>query len=328
MIQTRYQTKMAFLVSPLAGQEQLRSFEPQDRFYQHRNLGDLDFREAEFDENTANHKSKSPLDEAISDGSLRNFFVKSGRYQTSGVLEENLINYELVRQSKFVSNFAPKFSNELLKLEGHMRAVNYPPGTDIVMQGEHSNLMGVLVKGKCDILVGGTVVGSLGSGDSFGETSLIGVLNKRPATIRTSTFCDVRLIYTSGFAKCVSMVPNMSNELERLKSVWSKVDPDPIRKEPTIDDDQAMRATKKFTEIWARRLQKQSIDETGGPSSPTSPRASRPLAQTAQTLMEMRRSNDGITSPIGHFRPGPKEKELRQTVNELKAELVKKRMKG
>ena len=47
------------------------------------------------------------------------------------------INYELVRQSKFISNFSCRFATELLKLDNCMRAVIYMPGKDVVVQGDH-----------------------------------------------------------------------------------------------------------------------------------------------------------------------------------------------
>ena len=71
-----------------------------------------------------------------------------------------------------------------------LRPMVFPPGDEILRQGEHGDCMYFLSAGEVDVLVNGMTVARLGAGSHFGETALI-QKEHRMATIRAAGYCEV-----------------------------------------------------------------------------------------------------------------------------------------
>jgi CRP-like cAMP-binding protein len=72
-----------------------------------------------------------------------------------------------------------------------LRHVAVPAGTAVFEQGDAGDGFYVITAGRADVVGGGTVVRSLGTGESFGEIALLRD-SPRTATIRAAT--DLALI--------------------------------------------------------------------------------------------------------------------------------------
>jgi CRP-like cAMP-binding protein len=83
-----------------------------------------------------------------------------------------------------------------------MRPAIYAPGDAILREGEYSDGVYFLSRGTVEVLSeqGKRTHGTLGSGDHFGELSLL--LNEpRTGTVRAVTFCDVFVLSKREFER-------------------------------------------------------------------------------------------------------------------------------
>eukprot|EP00927_Polykrikos_kofoidii_P042574 TRINITY_DN36588_c0_g1_i1.p1 TRINITY_DN36588_c0_g1~~TRINITY_DN36588_c0_g1_i1.p1 ORF type:complete len:236 (-),score=38.07 TRINITY_DN36588_c0_g1_i1:46-753(-) len=214
----------------------------QGRHYQHRNLDDLEF--SAFTDGGRDCEKDEASEEDSNSPGLTKYFIKTNRYRTTRVLEENVIDNELLKKTALFKALAPRFVEELLKTGDCMRAIVYMPGMELVTQGDWADYMVVLAQGECEIVKDGVVMRRLVEGDCFGSRSFIGVNQRRRATVRATTFCDVRLMYREAFINCIGLVPTVSADLRRLWTAWKNK-----------TQDETIRGVKKFTDRWASLLE-------------------------------------------------------------------------
>jgi len=174
---------------------------------------------------------------------LTRYFHKTTRFRTTLVLEESVLNWELIKHTEVLKGLSHKFLQELFKNEGCLRAIVCMPNREVVTQGDWADFMGVIAKGEADVLQDGALVGRIKEGETFGQKSFIGVNQRRRATVKAATFCDVRLFYSEAWQRCVEKVPSLFSELKKCQAAWR-----------TLPEDQALKATRRYTQKWARMM--------------------------------------------------------------------------
>ena len=85
-----------------------------------------------------------------------------------------------------VSIFAGLDDRSIERLAGEFIERNFEPGQEIAQEGEGGLNFFVVGEGEADVTVGGQKVGTLTSGDSFGEIALVDK-SARSATITATT---------------------------------------------------------------------------------------------------------------------------------------------
>jgi serine/threonine protein kinase len=95
---------------------------------------------------------------------------------------EQAEHFKALRMLKFFHDFSHAEIHEVLRASAWRE---YAPGEEIVKEGEIDDRFYVVVSGKCRVERYGVRVGSLGTGDCFGETSYVPGA-KRNATVRAA----------------------------------------------------------------------------------------------------------------------------------------------
>lgn len=95
--------------------------------------------------------------------------------------------FAILRRLNFFHDFSYSQIRELLK-ESHWQ--DYQPGEDIVREGEMDERFYVIVSGNCIVESNGQVVGTMQTGNCFGESSYVSG-TKRTATIKSSDIVTV-----------------------------------------------------------------------------------------------------------------------------------------
>ncbi|CEM24679.1 unnamed protein product [Vitrella brassicaformis CCMP3155] len=97
---------------------------------------------------------------------------------------------------------------------GEMQRRYFSPGEVVLQENSIGDSMYILANGTVDVLKGGVKVATLSEGSVFGEMALLGISNKRTATIKTVTFCDLRVIQRGTFQQLLRKFPNEAARLE------------------------------------------------------------------------------------------------------------------
>lgn len=92
-----------------------------------------------------------------------------------------------------------------------LRRRSYPPGSDIVTQGDLGTDFFLILQGSVAIIRGGERIAQLGAGDFFGEPAAVdpgpGYVLARNATVRAATSVDVGVIDEEGFGTLMRTRP-------------------------------------------------------------------------------------------------------------------------
>ena len=91
--------------------------------------------------------------------------------------------FDVLRRLRFFHEFSHAEIWEVLRAS---TMTDYPAGEEIVKEGEMDDRFYILVNGKCTVERHGKTLGSMDSGDCFGETSYVRGA-RRTATIRAET---------------------------------------------------------------------------------------------------------------------------------------------
>jgi len=85
-------------------------------------------------------------------------------------------------------------------------------------EGEYGDTLYFMHRGSAQVLIGPAefVVATLGDGSVFGELSLLGVTQRRTASIRAAEFCDCRVIQHRPFAKILQSFPKERASFQEL----------------------------------------------------------------------------------------------------------------
>lgn len=100
-----------------------------------------------------------------------------------------------------------KFDPRKLSAYGTVRKID--PGEKIIREGDAGDEMYIILQGKVVIEVGSIVVGELGSGDFFGEMSLIDK-EPRSATVTASQTSLLFVINEANFERVISWEPEIA----------------------------------------------------------------------------------------------------------------------
>jgi hypothetical protein len=92
----------------------------------------------------------------------------------------------------------------------------FRPGELIVKEAAKGNSMYILRRGQVEVLAGGVTVARLGSGSVFGEIMLLGVADRRTATVRASEFSDCRVVHRKAMQRLLRLFPREKEYFEKL----------------------------------------------------------------------------------------------------------------
>jgi CRP-like cAMP-binding protein len=104
------------------------------------------------------------------------------------------------------------FIREIVQL---LRPIVFLPGDYIIRQGEYGDCMYFLSSGDVEVVVGEARVAQLGAGSPFGETALLQG-EKRNASIRALTYCDVYKLSKSDFDALRARYPEFDAEVKKV----------------------------------------------------------------------------------------------------------------
>lgn len=91
-----------------------------------------------------------------------------------------------------------------------------PAGTAVVRAGDHDHRLFVICHGRLEVVApDGTVLGTLGDGDCFGEMALL-LDQPRSATVRALTPCDLLVLDGPDYGRILADFPAAEEEFRRL----------------------------------------------------------------------------------------------------------------
>jgi len=112
--------------------------------------------------------------------------------------------------------FSDRDSRFVELLSRDVKVEVFRPGEVIVKEGAKGNSMYILRRGEVDIIAGGVQVARLGSGSVFGEILLLGVADRRTATVRASEFSDCRVVQRKYLQRLLRLFPREKLFFEHL----------------------------------------------------------------------------------------------------------------
>jgi glucose-6-phosphate 1-dehydrogenase len=98
----------------------------------------------------------------------------------------------------------------------------FSPGDFIIRKGDTGQEMYLLVGGDVEVLDGDKVLATLGAGSVFGETSLL-LSEKRTASIRAKTYCDLFVLDKADFNKVLRDHPQFASSILEIARTRYKV---------------------------------------------------------------------------------------------------------
>ncbi len=113
---------------------------------------------------------------------------------------------------------AKRFDPKKLAAYGSVRKFN--PGEKVVREGDSGDEMYIILQGKVSIEVGDIIVGEMGSGDFFGEMSLIDNA-PRSATVTAQETTLLFAINEKNFERIVAWEPTIAIRI--MKSLSKRV---------------------------------------------------------------------------------------------------------
>jgi CRP/FNR family cyclic AMP-dependent transcriptional regulator len=119
---------------------------------------------------------------------------------------------DLRESIRSVPVFRELSDRELADVVGVAKRVEYPPGATVATQGEPGLGFHLILDGNAEVFVGGASRGLLGSGDYFGEISLLDG-GPRSATVTTTTPVRTLSIISWDFGPLLDRHPNMARNL-------------------------------------------------------------------------------------------------------------------
>ncbi len=141
-------------------------------------------------------------------------------------LKRILVGPEVIPLLSQLPLFSRLSRAELASLAEHVGVVFYPPGREVVKQGDMGTTMYVVLKGglvayQLDPRGRNRPVKALEEGDAFGETSLL-VGEPRDATVMTKTYTELCYIHKASFEKFLADNPGVRSKLRARREVERK----------------------------------------------------------------------------------------------------------
>ena len=105
------------------------------------------------------------------------------------------LNKDILEKVEFFQGVKEIFIREVV---GMLTTEAFTPGDYIIREGEFGTCMYFLTNGTAEVYVGDNKVATLPTGSPFGEMALVSG-DKRNASIRAATYCDVYVLQKSSF---------------------------------------------------------------------------------------------------------------------------------
>jgi voltage-gated potassium channel len=105
------------------------------------------------------------------------------------------LNNDILQKVEFFKGVKEIFIREVVSM---LTTEAYTPGDYIIREGEFGTCMYFLTNGSVDVVVNDNKVATLGTGSPFGEMALVSG-DKRNASIRANTYCDVYVLQRASF---------------------------------------------------------------------------------------------------------------------------------
>jgi voltage-gated potassium channel len=145
---------------------------------------------------------------------VSNWWKRKGGLQDSDVLQyltpslknevNVLLNEDIIQKCPLFQDCPDGFVHNLVS---RLKPQLYSPGDVIVKNGDVGHEMYFVGRGECQILQKGKVLGTLTSGDYFGEIALLEANSTRTATIVAKGFCDLFVLQNTDFNKVTRIYP-------------------------------------------------------------------------------------------------------------------------
>lgn len=123
-----------------------------------------------------------------------------------------VLNKNIIEKVPFFHDADEIFLREIIQ-EMELRV--FLPGDFIIRQGEYGESMYFLSSGEVEVLVGDQVVANLGTGSFFGEGALVKG-ERRNASVRTTTYCDVNRLSKKSFDKLRKQYPDFDKHVHQI----------------------------------------------------------------------------------------------------------------
>ncbi len=105
--------------------------------------------------------------------------------------------------------------SDIKRLVPMLKMKKFPKGSTIMKKGDPASNLFIIISGKAEVLVDETIIGIMGSGDVFGEISLL-IGTPVGATIQVMDMVTVLFIYGKDFKKVLNMFPSLQMFFARL----------------------------------------------------------------------------------------------------------------
>ncbi len=122
------------------------------------------------------------------------------------------LNRAILERMPYFTDAGETFIREIVQ---RLRLQIYLPGDPILLQGEAGDAMYFLSRGEVEILVDGRVIASQTAGTFFGETALIRN-ERRNATVRAKTFCDLYRLARQDFEELRAAYPEFDRHIREV----------------------------------------------------------------------------------------------------------------
>lgn len=123
------------------------------------------------------------------------------------------LNREVIKRVPLFEGADPVFISSLVTI---LKPQIYSPGDDIITRGEIGREMYFLLQGSVDIYADNDkLVATLGDGSFFGEIALL-FNQKRVATVRAKTYCDVFMLERRGLEDLLSDNQQFAEDMRRV----------------------------------------------------------------------------------------------------------------
>jgi len=122
------------------------------------------------------------------------------------------LNKDILERVPLFKNASEIFIREVIQL---LEPLVFIPGDYLIRQGEFGDCMYFISSGEIEVLVNDIKVATLGAGAFFGETALIKG-EKRNASIRSNTYCDVYRLSKQGFDNLRAIYPEFDRHVTEV----------------------------------------------------------------------------------------------------------------
>jgi len=135
------------------------------------------------------------------------------------------LNKDILEKVSLFKNADEVFIHEVIE---ELEPLVFLPGDFVIRQGELGDCMYFLSSGSVEVIVDGKQVAVLAEGSPVGETALI-ENEKRNASIRAVSYCDVYRLSQHSFEQLRKNIPNLTNGslkfLRNARKPWKTYPP-------------------------------------------------------------------------------------------------------